>query len=142
MEKKNKLIALAVLVVLILVAWFAFSRDGSDEAPTAEYASSIVGSWQSVELPQLVRHFESSGVVTDQIGSEEIAGTWQIFDKGNAPEVFGVNFDEEMVYLQTNMTGDARDTMYFHIVVLDDEELELVYLGGRVDPMRFTRVEE
>lgn len=143
MENKNNIIIAAVVIVLLVLGgWLIFGKSGTD-VPTAEYSQSIVGAWRSVEYPQLVREFKADGVLTDTFGTDVINGTWELFDSGNAPEVSGMFFDDESVYVWINLTGEERDRMYFQVRSIADNRLDLLQLTGRSSTaIGFTRVEE
>ena len=136
---KKKLIIGAAVILVILGGWLILGKD-KVEAPVVEFSESIIGSWKSVEYPSLVREFKADGIVSDKFGKAETAsGSWQLFDRGTAPSMPGVPFDEEAAYLRINLTGLETDNIYFEVVSVSETELHLIYLSANGDTMKFVR---
>jgi hypothetical protein len=136
MNKKQLMIGAAVIVV-VLGGWLLFRGEEDAAVPASEM---ILGQWQAVEDAQLVREFKEGGVVTDWYGGAEVmTGVWNLFNGSEAPPALFLTEDEETVYLRMTLTGQERDALYFRVENVDEENLELVYVGpGGV--LEFTRV--
>ncbi len=124
-------------MVLALAGWLIFGRGESMAVPVGE---SVMGQWQSEQDIKLIREFKADNVVTDWYdGTEVLTGFWEIFDGGEAPASLLVNDDEESVYIRMTLTGEDIDSLYFRVVEVTENTLELAYIGpGGV--MTFTRV--
>jgi hypothetical protein len=134
---KNKLMIGAAVVLVVLGGWLLFRGEEDAAVPVSEM---ILGQWQAVDDAQLVREFKPEGVVTDWYGGAEVmTGVWSIFNGAEAPAELYLTQDEETVYLRMTLTGEERDALYFRVENVDQENLELVYVGpGGV--LEFTRV--
>lgn len=91
----------------------------------------IVGSWQSLDDPQSVLHFQSNGEMQDIYsgGAVNELGTYQVFDSGNSlpTEIteLGENIDSAGVYLRQSF---GPEDYYYLIDALDLNSLSLFYL--------------
>jgi hypothetical protein len=114
--------------------WGDSGEGGGSSQPDAALVvgESIVGKWQSTQDPKSVREFKEGDKVVEWYDNETVSqGLFVAFTKKNAPEV-PYPLEDNAVYLQLTETGSQADTMYFKVVKLTPEELELVYMdrGG------------
>ena len=138
----NKKLTIGIVVVLILVAggWLLFrGNDSGSEVSTEDFVENIVGAWRNVEYTGLVREFKERGFLTDRVGNDVIEGRWVMFDGISAPEIIGMNFDEEGVYLKINLTGEEKSDIYFEVNSVTADVLELRYFDRAGSAMNFTR---
>lgn len=159
--KKILILLAAVVVVAAAVGgywlWVKYQRPKLSEDDASSYSqdehraldngadyrisattSALPGTWRSLEDIKFERQFKSDGTVVDSYGGDPEAntkGSWSVFTKENPDRDFTGQFEDGAVYLK--MTADD-DKLYFKLVKVTPEELEMVYLD-RGNTLRFTK---
>lgn len=110
---------------------------GAEARPDAALvvSESISGKWQSTTDAKFVREFGASGAVTDWYEGESVStGTFVAFTSDTAVN-FPYPIEANTVYLKLTMAGTQADELYFKVVKLTPESLQLIYLdrGGMLD---------
>ncbi|MFZ2555808.1 MAG: hypothetical protein WAZ27_00100 [Minisyncoccia bacterium] len=102
--------------------------------------SQIVGMWQSTDDPKFTREIRNDGVVIDSYAGGEDAdsdGLWMVFTKEVPDEAFTGVFEPNVAYLSMGMSETEK--LYFKILRVDDESLQLLYLD-RGNLLSFVRI--
>lgn len=155
MQKITKPIILtvvAVIVALVIVGQVAAPAAGTNEelagsnftlrssaTSTERICQNIAGLWQSAEDPAFTRTFNVDGTVTDHYRGDPSAtsvGTWSIFTSAN-PDPALDTVVPGVIYLEIESN---EDKIFFSIVRINDNELQLKYLDRQGYSMNFTRV--
>lgn len=113
---------------------------GSKQPDTALVVmESIQGIWQSIDDPKFARQFKDNGVVIDTYeGQADTEGVWNTFTTDTGA-VAPFPLEPGVVYLQLEMGGGQEELLYFKVISLTPEELELAYMG-RGNILRFTYI--
>ncbi len=107
---------------------------GSQPSATQVVSESIVGRWMSTTDEKFVREFKEGSVI-DWYENEAVStGTWRAFTQESAPEV-SFPLESNTVYLELTMAGTQEDKLYFKLVKLTPESLQLIYMdrGGMLE---------
>jgi len=107
---------------------------GSQPSAVQVVSESILGKWMSTTDEKFVREFKA-GAVIDWYENEAVSqGTWKAFTQESAPEL-PYALEANTVYLELTMTGTQADKLYFKLVKLTPESLQLIYLdrGGMLE---------
>lgn len=116
--------------------------EGSGEEPDLILAATenITGKWQSVDDEKFLREFEVNGVVTDSYeDSDDTVGNWLIFTMNSEVET-PFPLEDDTVYLRITTDVGASEVMYYKLVKVTEDELELVFMD-RGGVLKFTKVE-
>ena len=143
----GRIITIGVLIVVIVVLSFAFSRASATPpqpvantaavVPTSQTPSSpevaivtntMVGKWRSIDDPKFTREFRADGIVVDRYEGDEHAtssGTWSAFTSANPDPLLGMTLTEGVVYIEIL---DDEVPMFFSVVTAAGNTLELIYI--------------
>lgn len=101
--------------------------DDKDYRVSAAASSALVGVWQSNEDANFTREFNKDGSAYDKYEGETDQGVlgWSLFTKEEPDTDFAGEFEDGAVYMR--MTNGS-ESLYFKIIKVTPEELELVYL--------------
>lgn len=112
---------------------------GEEQNVIVAINENIAGTWVSLDDEKFEREFRSDGTVVDRYeGKDTSSGPYTVFDSETG---ISTEFpqDEERIYIQIEDV-DPQGVMYFSLVKLTPEELELIYMdGGGI--LRFSRSE-
>lgn len=122
--------------------WGDTAEGGGVKQNVAQIVSeSIVGKWQSNEDGKFVREFKSGDVVTDWYNNTATSsGLWVAFTKANPPKQVAFGLEDGVVYLKMTVAESQGDTLYFKVIKLTPENLELINMD-RGNSLTFTRVQ-
>lgn len=116
------------------------SEKSSTKSLTAdEISSGIIGIWRSDDDRRFTREFSVDATVTDRYQNDDSAtveGQWAVFTSpsGERPPF---TIEKGVTYLKIS---SLEEMLYYKVVALTDDELELTYLDGSGGDMRFSRV--
>ena len=117
--------------------------EGGGDTPDLAVAvtENIVGVWQSSDDESFTREFRSGGIAIDAYeGSTATEGTWLAFTNASNVET-PFTQEPDTIYLEMRIGGGQDEVLYFRVVKLTSEELELTYID-RGNILRFVFVEE
>ncbi|HEY0947940.1 MAG TPA: hypothetical protein VGE53_00405 [Candidatus Paceibacterota bacterium] len=149
---RNVVLGIVVVIALAVLGWwvFAFMMPASGTpldteavsedvtSPNAEEPFSLSGTWRSTQDPRFIRVFAIDGSVTDYYEGEESAtviGRWNVVEDANAEQPEFATLSG----MRTIKIEFPEEVLYFAVVTLTDEKLELSYLA-RGNTLSFTRV--
>jgi hypothetical protein len=114
---------------------------GEEQDLALAVTENILGIWQSTEDESFTREFRAGGIAIDAYeGSTATEGTWTAFtSESNVATPFTQQPD--VIYLEMRMGGGQDEILYFTVVKLTPEELDLTYLD-RGGILSFVSVEE
>lgn len=149
---RSVVIGIVVVIALAVLGWWIFAfmmpapgaplntETVSEDVtgPNAEEPFSLSGTWRSTQDPRFVRVFAADGSVTDYYEGEESAttmGRWNVVEDANAEQAEFATLSG----MRTIKIEFPEEVLYFAVVTLTDEKLELSYLA-RGNTLSFTRV--
>lgn len=116
-------------------------EEGTRRDLAATTRASIVGMWQSVDDPRFTRVFEADGSAADLYESEPSArGRWSVFTDASAVSA-PFPLEANTAYVSMTMSDVGDEPLYFRVVALTPETMELIYMD-RGGVLRFTRIAE
>ncbi len=154
MDQKTTIIGVVIAVVLIGLAWFALTilepenrerllntKELPPENPVGQSnldtTTRLSGTWRSTDDPRFLRTFSANGTITDSYEDDQadpVSGTWSFADEpSERPATLPVVKDAKVIKVQF-----PEEVMYFAITGLDENELQMIYLGTN-KTLTFTR---
>ncbi len=158
MKQKTIIVLLLILVALVGVYSITNTDTTPDPASTplvqpvtlepesegvVDYKQSktlLVGEWQSAQDPNSYKVFLADGTVIERYTAEQLietAGTWRLFRTDDPVDSYQQPLDEDTTYV---LIDDSGEQYHYSITTLDENTLELVYLG-RGGVLQYTRVD-
>lgn len=153
--QKNLVIGIVVVLALIVAAWFfagsllpqpVTTPLAQPEAPTdmsagseSDVAASLAGTWRSTTDANFVRTFSADGRIVDTYAGAPDAtteGQWSFVTNPTA-ESLPVPVDPNTRIIKATL---EEEVLYFSVVALTENRLELTYLGGAGGILSFERV--
>jgi len=115
----------------------------SDSDDTVDYEQSknlLVGQWQSSQDQNAYKVFKADGTAIERYAGEqpvETEGTWRLFRINDPVDSYQQPLDMDTTYLRID---DSDEQYHYSITTLDEDTLELIYLG-RGGILQYQRVE-
>jgi hypothetical protein len=114
---------------------------GEEQDLALAVTENILGVWQSTDDDSFTREFRSGGIAIDSYeGETATEGIWTAFTSESDVET-PFTQQPDVIYLEMRMGGGQDEILYFTVVKLTPEELDLTYLD-RGGIMSFVSVEE
>jgi len=140
----KKFFGVVLIIIVVLAVYFFYGK--KTEAPILpddEHAdlfdnkdylisaskSALVGFWRNNEDANFTREFEENGIALDRYEGENDQGvlTWDVFTKEKPDAEFSGEYENGTAYL---VMSNGTDNLYFKIIKITPEELELVFMDG------------
>ncbi len=157
MKQKTIIVIILILVALLGIYIVTNTDTTSDQAstPTVQPVSSqpasedsvdyeqsknlIAGEWQSTQDPNAYKVFDADGTAIERYAGErpvETVGTWRLFSTDDPVDSYQQSLDMDTTYLRID---DSDEQYHYSIITLDENTLELIYLG-RGGVLQYQRV--
>lgn len=114
------------------------SRPSHEGGRKEQSSFEIYGTWRSLDDAQSVITFHPDGSITDNYGGGALieTGSYQLFEGANN---LPLDFPELKTGLYVRQSFGGED-YYYEIAELDEEYLELIFVSGRGNVLRYERI--
>ncbi len=147
MKKYRLWIIFPVLIVIVLVAYYAITNSATEETvqdpnlgtntETIHDAQILLGSWKNSVEDDSVVEFKEDGTMIDTTQGVVAPGTWKTFTSDlPLPENVDYTFEEGKAYLTVKIDRGSR---FFEISSITETNLELLSMDGN-DTLVFEKV--